>query len=144
MSGKPNCRGTVSERFDRSTTHTDNGCIVWTAYVAPDGYARFWARGRKWVAHRFAWIEAHGEIPEGHDVDHLCRNRRCVNLDHLEVVTHRENIVRGHGPRLISERAARVTHCRRGHPYDQENTRWRTKDGCRYRQCRACTRKATT
>jgi hypothetical protein len=73
-----------------------------------------------------------GEIPEGLELDHLCRNTLCVNPDHLEPVTHAENIQRGHAAR------GPVTHCRRRHEMTAENSYFDGRTGKRY--CRSCQR----
>lgn len=83
-------------------------------------------------AHQFSYELHKGSIPEGKEPDHLCRVPACCNPDHLEAVTHRENCLRGVG---VAARAAKVTHCPQGHPYDDENT-YRTPKG--HRQCIAC------
>ena len=85
-----------------------------------------------WGAHRVSYQLVVGEIPEGLTLDHLCRNPSCVNPDHLEPVTTKENILRG-----VSKIAqqARQTHCKRGHPFDEENTMIVRGSA---RQCRAC------
>jgi hypothetical protein len=85
-------------------------------------------------AHRAAWELLVGPIPEGLQIDHLCRVRNCVNPDHLEPVTPRENFLRGEG---VSGKNARKTHCPQGHPYDEQNT-YRTPTGGR--QCLTCRR----
>jgi hypothetical protein len=70
-------------------------------------------------AHKQVWERAHGPVPKGWTVDHLCRNRRCIRLDHLEAVSHRINTLRGNAASSIN---ARKTHCKRGHPFDEKNT----------------------
>lgn len=111
------------EKVDKSQE-----CWVWTASKVHDGYGRFWSGGRVLLAHRVAYELEVGPIPDGLSLDHLCKNRACVRPDHLEPVTHTENIRRGE--------PANRTHCRKGHPYDESNT-YRYK-GRRY--CRACNR----
>lgn len=111
----------VSGRFDV----TDNGCWQWTGPVDQNGYGKF---GRN-VAHRRAYEELVGPVPEGLELDHLCHNRGCINPAHLEPVTRAENIRRA-GP-------ATKTHCVRGHEFTTENTMERP-DRLGQRVCRAC------
>jgi hypothetical protein len=80
------------------------------------------------MAHRWAYEYFIGNIPDGHEIDHLCRNRSCVNAMHLEAVTAKENILRGEG---ACANNARKTHCKCGHEFNLENTRY-TKKGTRY------------
>lgn len=75
-----------------------------------------------------------GEIPQGLEIDHTCRNRGCVNYGHMELVTHRVNTMRGFSPHAL--RAAQ-THCIHGHEFDERNT-YIKANGCRY--CRECGR----
>jgi hypothetical protein len=110
-------------------------CIEWQNCIDPDGYGRKRVGAKMERAHRIAWQEKHGPIPAGMVTDHLCRNRRCVNVAHLELVTHRENTLRGHGP---TARNARATSCINGHEFTPANTRIRPNDGSRV--CRACAR----
>lgn len=88
-----------------------NGCRLWQ-HIKANGYGRFYLQGRTRLAHRVAFEWANGPIPEGFSLDHLCRNRACVEPSHLEIVTNRENILRGVG---ITAENARKTHCVRGH-----------------------------
>lgn len=107
-------------------------CWIWTDKPAVNGYAKFeWEQGEVY-AHRFVYELLVGPIPEGLDLDHLCRVRNCVNPAHLEPVTGRVNTLRGYSP---SAQHARQTHCRHGHPFDEANTRI---DRHGWRICRAC------
>lgn len=69
-------------------------CWLWTAHVNADGYGVFRFDGQMGGAHRFAWRLLVGEVPDGMELDHLCRVRHCVNPAHMEVVTHAENVRR--------------------------------------------------
>lgn len=88
--------------------------------------------GKRKSGHRVAYEDKYGTIPEGMVLDHLCRNRACINPDHLEVVTQRENIMRGVG---VAAKNAQKTHCKRGHEFTGNNLyRYKGKRMCR--QCR--------
>jgi hypothetical protein len=101
---------TALERFWAKVDKTDT-CWLWTGYVHPKGYGRFYpggGRGTQIVyAHRFSFELAHGPMPEGMEADHLCRVRHCVNPEHLEAVTRRVNLDRRnevHGWKRLSDR----------------------------------------
>ncbi len=95
----------------------DNGCWIWTSVIHKQtGYARFKFNGKMEPAHRVSYWLFVGEIPEGLDIDHLCRVRHCVNYNHLEPVTRQENLRRGENYRRNK------THCPSGHEYSTENT----------------------
>jgi len=103
-------------------------CWIWTASCQTSGYGTFAINARKLVrAHRFAYELMRGKIPDGFEIDHLCRVRNCVNPFHMEVVVHAENMRRSHGK--ISQ-----THCKRGHPLSGSNLV--LHQGRRH--CRAC------
>jgi len=87
-------------------------------------------------AHRIIYELRVGKIPDGYEIDHLCRNPLCINSNHLEAVTHRENVLRGIGPTAEN---ARKTHCIHGHPFSGDNLGIR-EDG--NRRCRECARAA--
>jgi hypothetical protein len=118
----------LPERFlDKFVPEPNTGCWLWLAQVSRDGYGKFKYIGGQ-LAHRFAYETARGPVPEGLELDHLCRQRSCVNPDHLEAVTRRENARRG-------LRGSLTTHCPHGHEYTPENTYSNPKGG---RVCRAC------
>ncbi len=112
------------------------GCWLWTAAVSKGGYGRFGVDGGVGYAHRWVYEHFIGLVPEGLDIDHLCRVRNCVNPDHLEPVTRGENIRRGRS------HTREKTHCPKGHPYSGENlVVHNLKNGKRCRKCRICLRK---
>src|SRR3990172_7670144 len=100
----------------------------------PTGYGKVWHEGKNAYAHRITYELFRAPIPTGLTIDHLCHVRNCVNPWHLELVTMRENLLRGEGPTAAN---ARRTQCSRGHEFNEANTGVR-KTGQRY--CRACHR----
>lgn len=115
-----------------------DGCWEWTAVRNAPGYGVIHRldKGSR-LAHRILYEMLIGPIPDGLELDHLCRNRGCVRPDHLEPVTRLQNVRRGDGPRLLKERNASKTHCPQGHPY-AEQERYRRPNG--ERRCGACGR----
>lgn len=120
----------AQERFASKVAEPDtNGCTLWVGLRSRQGYGRFSIGQTDHRAHKVAYEWAHGSVPVGLVLDHLCRNRACVNVAHLEAVAHAENVRRG-------SRANR-THCPQGHEYSPENT-YVAKTG--WRSCRECHR----
>lgn len=108
-------------------------CWLWIGFRQREGYGRFSPeKTRTCLAHRWSYEHANGPIPNGLEIDHLCRNPPCVNPKHLEPVTERVNTLRGVGP---TARNARKTHCVQGHPFTPDNTILRPHGG---RTCRVC------
>ncbi len=128
---------TIREKLaTRSLLNAVTGCVDWTGSMTEKGYGIVEWDGRTWRAHRVAYVLENGPIPEGMQLDHLCRNRRCINPTHLEVVTSRENTLRGMGP---SAQNAMKTHCNRGHILDGDNLYlWNRKGREPTRHCRTC------
>jgi hypothetical protein len=112
-----------------------DSCWIWRSGRSDTGYGTFSVKRRSYNAHRIAWMLAYGEIPHGKWVDHLCRVRSCVNPLHLELVTPRENIMRGHSPNVVN---SRNNICHLGHELTPENSYIRP--GGSSRQCRICQR----
>lgn len=110
----------------------DGDCWVWTGHISRDGYAHFNAGDlRQVMTHRWSWEFFRGPIPDGLVLDHLCRNRSCVNPDHMDVVTSQVNILRGEGVAALN---AKKTSCPFGHPYIGRMSR----TGRPYRACLRC------
>lgn len=111
---------------DRCIPEPNSGCWIWLNGLSSDGYGGIKLTGRSaMTAHRASYIAHHGVVPEGLEVDHLCRLRCCVNPDHLEAVSHRENSRR---------RSAVRAHCLHGHLLDGISKRGR--------YCKTCSRQA--
>lgn len=127
----------VSERLAHySAINPTTGCHEWSGCKSQNGYAYIRVAGRTVYAHRVAWELANGPVPAGRYLDHLCRNRRCINPGHLEPVTHRENVIRGIGPTAIN---AAKTHCYAGHELSPDNlTSRELRLG--HRKCLTCKR----
>lgn len=117
----------MSDRFWRHVEKTQT-CWLWTGWLTDGGYGRWRATraAKSLPAHRVAYEIAHGPVPAGLVIDHLCRVRRCVNPAHLEAVTFAENVRRGISFSAINGRRRA---CPQGHEYDRRNGR---------RRCLAC------
>lgn len=127
----PRRRLSVEERF-WAKVEKRAGCWIWRGAVSTGTtYGSFYVdRATKVGAHRYSYTLLRGAIPEGSDLDHLCRQRLCVNPDHLEPVTRQENVQRGSWGHAMRK------HCKHGHPYTPENTHFYRGA----RRCRECNR----
>ena len=130
------------KRFWEKVEKTDD-CWNWKAYVKPNGYGTFGIGGRKnhktVYAHRYSFELLKGPIKEGLEIDHLCKNRKCVNPKHLEQVTSRENLSRSN---CLTSIQAKMISCIHGHLFDEKNTRsYLDKKGSLHRVCRKCSAK---
>lgn len=100
-------------------TPLSNGCWLWNRRIEPNGYGRVYFKGRMYWAHRLVFELLRGSVPEGYELDHLCRVRRCVNPHHLEPVSHTENMRRSPIGASVGHRLK--TQCPQGHPYSGNN-----------------------
>lgn len=115
-------------------------CIIWTGpSITTHGntYGRLYGK-QLVLAHRLSYVLKYGPIPDDLVIDHLCRNGLCINIDHLEAVTNKENILRGEG---ACAQNARKTHCKRGHELSPENC-WNRSNG--RRDCKFCDKERRT
>lgn len=113
-------------------------CWLWTGFIAPTGYGQLAGHGTTLRAHRVAYEQVVGPIPEGLVLDHICRVRHCVNPDHLRAVTNRENTLAGIGPSALN---ARKMECKHGHDLTDPASSY--VDGRGWRVCRVCQSKKT-
>ncbi len=132
---------TVEERLKSKLVQDHAGCWIWMGGNCR-GYGHIKVKGKTKKTHRVAWELAYGPIPEGLFVLHHCDVPPCANPDHLFLGTHTDNmrdmIAKGRRSDVVWNRG--ITHCKHGHPFDEENTRYYMRDDKEYRCCRACDR----
>ena len=107
----------------------DTSCILWTKSVGSHGYGQTWDGETVVLAHRYEWEKLHGPIPDGMTIDHICRVRRCINVEHLRLLSNVDN-AKDNGQ-------SKKTHCAAGHAFTASNTFY-SKEG--WRRCRECSR----
>lgn len=125
-----------SRLWERIEVNEDTGCWLWIGSCYRNGYSQIWNGSRPSLGHRFVYECVVGKIPAASEIDHLCRVRNCLRPEHLQAVSHRENVLRSFAPTAVN---AAKTHCPKGHPYTPENTYRRPADG--KRRCRECGRR---
>lgn len=125
------------DRFKSKYEKQNNGCWLWIAAKDRDGYGQFHIGNKQFKAHRVSWFIKNGVIKPKHVVDHLCRNRSCVNPKHLRTVTCAVNALNNNiGPSAIN---AVKTHCINGHEFNNKNTlSFKRKDNSSNRTRRVC------
>lgn len=127
--------------IDRIRSHTvaqPNGCHEWTGCINAYGYGIVGIKYKKYLAHRVAWELANGPIPDGLSVCHSCDNPPCVNLEHLWLGTHKENMADRDAKGRGKEHNAKLN-CPAGHPFDEANTKIRSNG---QRVCKTCSRES--
>lgn len=127
----------IEPRLERySIPEPNSGCYLWLAAVSSEGYGLLSVGDRLRPAHLIAYELAKGPVPEGLELDHLCRVRSCINPNHLEPITHRENVIRGLVPSVTRNRINFNAPCPRG---DDHHVIWYTRgNGKRQKECRTC------
>ncbi len=133
----PSRKGDLGRFWEKAFPEPNSGCWLWVGGLNQKGYGKFFYNKRPAMAHRASYEMHVGPIPDGLELDHLCRVRCCVNPDHLEPVSSSENTKRGLTPALSRDRQLSKTHCPSGHPYSPENTYLRSNGD---RSCRTCER----
>lgn len=135
------CREITINRVIDNIEFADSGCWNWLRRDNGSGYGMITLHGRQRIVHRLFYQILNGQIPDYLVVDHLCRNRRCVNPDHLDPTTQKENVRRGETGQKTAAWRKSWTHCVNGHEFTEENTlNHKRKNDRVYRVCLACAR----
>lgn len=122
--------GTILTRYEVNP----NGCWNWKGASWTRGYGVVIIGTKRYAAHRYFYLKLRGEIPKDKVIDHLCRNRNCVNPNHMEIVTNRENVLRGIGLAAIN---AKKESCKWGHELIEANIYRRGNK----RHCKICAKR---
>jgi hypothetical protein len=121
------------ENFKKHIQITKEGCWEWTAKIHKNtGYGYFTVKGKTHLSHRFSYKYFKGEIPLNLCIDHICENRKCVNPEHLQAITLKQNILKG---KSVCAQKAKQIYCHKNHPLSGENL-YITPDN--RRQCKTC------
>lgn len=115
------------------------GCWLWIGYITNNGYGMIHYKRKTDYSHRVSYQIFKGKIPENKELDHLCRNRSCINPKHLEPVIRSENALRGLGPKKLGLLNSSKKKCQNGHFFNKKNTYYRKSGG---RACRPCVAKS--
>lgn len=118
--------------FSKISIDFTTQCWNWTGNLS-DGYGRIFWRGERWKAHRLLYLWKYGSIPKwknkkSKEVDHICNNRKCVNPNHLRLVSNKTNVLKGDG---VTAKNAKKTNCIHGH-----NDFYKIGNRRRCRECR--------
>ena len=126
----------LERRINHHIKINANGCWEWTGSKTKNGYGQIGVGGKLFMAHRYIYEQKIGPVPCSLDLDHLCRNRCCVNPDHMEPVTRSENLKRGNSGIWAKLVNGAKTHCPKGHEYSGANLYVHPRGA---RCCRVCT-----
>lgn len=118
----------VLDRFNSFYKVSENGCKIWTNYLDKDGYGSFYFFKKLRRAHRFSYFITHGEIPKGMVIDHVCKNRNCVEVTHLRLVTSKQNSLEN--SKSVGAINSQKTNCKFGHPLDRKYGKQRYCSTC--------------